>query len=129
MTANDLIADLHRRGVELIPEGATLRYRAARGVLTKQDREAMTFHKKEVLRLLTTRSVLSSTTTAVPPATTTPATAPTTAVATTAATAPATNSVPAPATTVPTTPVIAGANLGPIIDHQTLECKSFQRDP
>lgn len=48
MTVADLLAELRQRGVELIPEGDHLRYRARRDVLTPELAAAMREHKAEL---------------------------------------------------------------------------------
>ena len=49
MTADETLAELHRRGVILEPNGDRLRYRAPQGALTPELREAMAEHKGEIL--------------------------------------------------------------------------------
>ncbi|MGD0946783.1 MAG: hypothetical protein ABSA52_05065 [Candidatus Binatia bacterium] len=53
MTAVTLLDELRRRRVELIPEGVGLRYRAPKGALTPDLRQALAAHKVELLSLLT----------------------------------------------------------------------------
>lgn len=52
MTAAALLAELRRRGVELWAEGDRLGYRAPRGALTPELREAVAARKGELLELL-----------------------------------------------------------------------------
>ena len=47
-----LLVDLRRRGVELTADGSALRYRAARGVLTPADLEALRTNKAELIEAL-----------------------------------------------------------------------------
>jgi hypothetical protein len=49
MTAIELLEDLKKRGVDLEPEGDSLRYRAPAGALTPALRQALAAHKAEVL--------------------------------------------------------------------------------
>ena len=49
MTALELLEDLKKRGVDLEPEGDSLRYRAPAGALTPSLRQALATHKVEVL--------------------------------------------------------------------------------
>jgi len=49
MTARELLETLRRRGVDLKPEGDSLRYRAPAGALTPTLRNALATHKTEVL--------------------------------------------------------------------------------
>jgi hypothetical protein len=51
-TAATLLADLRRRGVELRPEGAGLRYRAPVGVMTEDVKAKVAAVKADVLALL-----------------------------------------------------------------------------
>ncbi len=53
MTAALLLAELRRRGVELILEGPTLRYRAPKGLLTSELLGAIREHKPALLAALT----------------------------------------------------------------------------
>jgi len=50
--ADALLAEAHRRGIELWADGASLRYRAPPGALTPDLREALRATKAEVLRVL-----------------------------------------------------------------------------
>ena len=52
MTAETLLATLRDRGVEFTADGGSLRYRAPKGVLTPELRDALTRHKGEILTLL-----------------------------------------------------------------------------
>lgn len=49
MTALELLEDLKKRGVDLEPEGDSLRYRGPAGALTPSLRQALATHKAEVL--------------------------------------------------------------------------------
>jgi hypothetical protein len=49
MSAAALVSAFRARGVELIPDGGALRYRAPRGVLTDADLEALRAHKAALL--------------------------------------------------------------------------------
>jgi hypothetical protein len=51
MDATELLADLRRRGLVLVPDGDTLRYRP-RNALTPELRAAVAAHKLELLALL-----------------------------------------------------------------------------
>ena len=53
MTAAELLADLHRRGVHLEAVSGRLRYAAPRGALTADLRAAVADARDELLRLLT----------------------------------------------------------------------------
>ena len=53
MSACSLLTDLESRGVELIPEGASLRYRAPQGVMTDHLRATLSTHRDELMALLT----------------------------------------------------------------------------
>ncbi len=55
MTATETLAESQRLGVVLEPQGDTLHYRARRGVLTPELRQALVKYKVEVLTLLTER--------------------------------------------------------------------------
>jgi hypothetical protein len=52
MMADDLLADLRRRGVELFLDAGKIRYRAPRGVLSDADRAAVAAHRAELLEQL-----------------------------------------------------------------------------
>ena len=52
MTGEQVLAVLKSRGVLLKPQGDKLHYRAPRGVLTQELRQALAEHKAEVLTLL-----------------------------------------------------------------------------
>src|SRR6266849_10357243 len=49
---NDLITSLSQKGITLWAEGAQLRIRAPKGVLTPDVRELITQHKAELLRMV-----------------------------------------------------------------------------
>lgn len=51
MTANDLLSELRRRGIELVAAGDRLRYRP-KDAVTPELREAILAHKAEIMRLL-----------------------------------------------------------------------------
>ena len=52
MTFNETLAELYRRGVVLEPNGDKLRYRAPRGAMTSELRDAMAENKAEILSTL-----------------------------------------------------------------------------
>ena len=52
MTATALIECVKARGIELIPEGEHLRWRAPKGVLTDNLRIVLQQHKTEIIKLL-----------------------------------------------------------------------------
>ena len=52
MTPAGILTELRARGVELIPEGTGLRYRAPKGTPTPELRDALATHKAEVVSLL-----------------------------------------------------------------------------
>src|SRR5438270_303688 len=52
MALETFLADLRRRGVELAVDGANLRFRAPKGVLTAADRAALADRKGEILAAL-----------------------------------------------------------------------------
>ena len=52
MIAVEILDELRQRGVILEPNGDTLRYRAPKGVLTVELREALAANKKELLAIL-----------------------------------------------------------------------------
>ena len=49
MTVSELLKTLKKRGIDLKPEGDSLRYRAPAGALTPALRKALATHKAEVL--------------------------------------------------------------------------------
>jgi hypothetical protein len=49
VTAADLLSELRRRGVELVPDGGDLCWRAPRGAVTAADLEALRAHKAALL--------------------------------------------------------------------------------
>jgi hypothetical protein len=51
-SAQGLLAHLRRRGIEVFADGAALRWRAPRGVVTPTDLEALRARKREVLEVL-----------------------------------------------------------------------------
>ena len=52
MIALEVLTELRHRGVELIPEGEAIRYRAPKGAMTPDLRQALSAHKSELLALL-----------------------------------------------------------------------------
>jgi len=52
VTLHAILTELRNRGVELIPEGKAIRYRAPRGVFTPELRQAVASKKTELLALL-----------------------------------------------------------------------------
>ncbi len=52
MAPLEILAELSRRGVELLPEGESLRYRAPTGALTPELKRAIADQKRELLDLL-----------------------------------------------------------------------------
>jgi len=52
MTAGETLAELHRRGVALEPNGDRLKYRAPQGALTPELRKAMAEHKAAIISTL-----------------------------------------------------------------------------
>ncbi|URN13796.1 hypothetical protein LUW77_27615 [Streptomyces radiopugnans] len=56
-TPETLVADLRERGVQLWEDGGRLRFRAPRGVLTDEWREALAAHKEAVLACLRAESL------------------------------------------------------------------------
>ena len=52
MTAVEVLGELRQRGVTLEPNGDSLRYRAPKGVLTVELREALVENKAELIQLL-----------------------------------------------------------------------------
>ena len=52
MTGSDVLVGLKNCGVVLEPQGTNLHYRAPKGVLTSELRQALVEHKSEVLALL-----------------------------------------------------------------------------
>ena len=53
MTAAALVADLRKRGVALAVAGDRLHWRAPKGVMIDEMREALRRHKPQVLEILT----------------------------------------------------------------------------
>ena len=53
MTAENLLADFYYRGIKLELSDGNLRYRAPRGALAPELREAIKTHKDELIALLT----------------------------------------------------------------------------
>jgi hypothetical protein len=62
MTTDDLLMRLKDRNVKLYLDGARLCFRAARGVLTGELRDAVATHREEIIRRLATEPVASPTT-------------------------------------------------------------------
>ena len=60
MTPTQLLAELRRRAIELIPDGDTLAYRGPRGVLTPELRDAIASDKPGLLALLRGEAVSDS---------------------------------------------------------------------
>ena len=52
MNTAALLVELSRQGIELRPDGGTIRYRAPRGTVTAELRETISAHKPELLELL-----------------------------------------------------------------------------
>lgn len=52
MTARELLSELQARGVKLTPTSQGLRYRAPRGVLTPELKEALAHNKEEIIGFL-----------------------------------------------------------------------------
>jgi hypothetical protein len=56
MNLTKLLSTLRRLGVILMPEGDRLRYRAPKGIITQELREALLTHKAEILMLMSEQS-------------------------------------------------------------------------